>query len=197
MMKWCFNFLIHYHGLISSVWFVRKHGTHTASPTPWTDESVCNVRLYLHWKSRFICFIPWPVLKSVEKKGVEKCMISQHPVTLISVGHGIKACQLSNCQSPRNQESAGLVIPGPQQLLHWELCDFSMGMGSWDVRWLWLIINVAWDAAVEFVKCYWSGTKYCFIPSMSRNGKKVVSLCSVYNASSNEHSFSVPASASI
>ena len=35
--------------------------------------------------------IPWPVSRSVEKRGVGKYAISQHPVTLILMGHGIKA----------------------------------------------------------------------------------------------------------
>ncbi len=35
--------------------------------------------------------ITWPVSKSVEKGGVGNCMISQHPVTLIPEGRGIKA----------------------------------------------------------------------------------------------------------
>ena len=40
---------------------------------------------------RFLPIISWPVSKSVAKLGAGKCICSQHPLTLILVGHGIKA----------------------------------------------------------------------------------------------------------
>ena len=56
------------------------------------------------------------------------------------MGHGIQSkpipiekshkSQVSNFQGPKNHLAGSLVVPGPQQLSRWELCDLSMGMGS-------------------------------------------------------------------
>ena len=59
------------------------------------------------WRKTETRFIPCLALKPVGKKGVENCVISQYPASLISMGHGIKEkpipigklhkSQLSNC----------------------------------------------------------------------------------------------------
>ena len=35
-----------------------------------------------------------------------------------------------NCRGSRNHSACGLVVPGPRQLPHRELCNFSMSMGT-------------------------------------------------------------------
>ena len=92
---------------------------------------------FLHCRSPG--FIPWPVTKPVEKL----LEIVQFPNTQwpqsASMGHGINAStnwipiersnnfQLSNPWDPKNHEA---TVPGLWMSCHWELCDFSMVMGS-------------------------------------------------------------------
>ena len=52
--------------------------------------------------------------------------------------------QFGNCQGSRNHLAWGLMVPGPRRLPHWELCDFSMGMGSCCIH-----------MCVMFISCYW------------------------------------------
>ena len=83
----------------------------------------------------------------MKKAGVGKCAISQHPVTLIPMGHRIKARTHTHRKiiktksaTVRPQESLGLWPYGSwaRQLPHWEFGDFSMATvgvlwphGSW------------------------------------------------------------------
>ena len=92
--------------------------------------------------------------------GYGSCMISQHPVALILMGQTIKArthkTVIRAHQSPRNHEASDLVASGPWRLPHWELCHFSMGMGSsysallleWNstyLNWLQMQLFVKWE----------------------------------------------------
>ena len=43
--------------------------------------------------------------------------------------------QLSNCRGTRNHSAWGLMVPGPRWLPRWEVCDFSMSMGSCYMAW--------------------------------------------------------------
>ena len=77
--------------------------------------------------------IPWPLSKSVEKWAVGNCVISQHPATPIPMGHRKKARSYRESWIPNlaTTEAPGTTrLPGLQWLPHWELCDFSMGIGS-------------------------------------------------------------------
>ena len=108
---------------------IRTHITYRSG------SSKHNCCLILHW---FLQTIPWPVSKSVEKTGVGKCVISQHPMTLIPMGQEIKQeprpiekshnSELGNRRGSRSHSACGLVVPGPWRLLSWESSDFSMGM---------------------------------------------------------------------
>ena len=84
-------------------------------------------------------FIPWLVQKPVKRRGFGKCAISQKPATFIPMGHMTKARfhtdlvispNSANHWGMRNNSACDLVISGPQWLLHWELCNFSLNIGS-------------------------------------------------------------------
>ena len=84
------------------------------------------ILLNLKKKDDGLEFIAWPVSKSVEKRGVGKCAISQHPVIVITLDHGIKArnhmyweiAQFPTQQPPGPQKPLGLQPGGskPQRL---------------------------------------------------------------------------------
>ena len=110
-------------------------------PLGWFTHPGSTEAYGLHyWCSYILHFIPWPVSKSVEKESVGKCAISQHPVTLIRMGHWIKArththWKITKCPTQQQLEPQEPLIlwpcgPWPQHLLSWEVCDFSMVMGS-------------------------------------------------------------------
>ncbi len=104
-------------------------------------------------------FISWPVSKSVEKQGVGNCAISQHLVTLIRLGHGIKARTHSHCEitqfpnqqpsGPRNHSACHLVVPGPDGCLIGNYTIFQLvcvlGKILNKVDKLWLLLSpLAW-----------------------------------------------------
>ncbi len=96
--------------------------------------------------------ILWPVSKSVDKGGVGKCAISQHPVSLTLMGHGIKA-RTHTCQSNRvihNSSTAG--APETTQLAaSWFLGPNSCLVGNYAIPkhvWVHAIIHSAMHTMV-------------------------------------------------